>query len=66
LLWSRPPGWSWDQWLLVVAAQDLFTGQAPAGLKRLCAALDAGDLRRVLEAVCILRPDATPTPERSQ
>ena len=65
--WSRPPGlWSWDQWLLVAAAQDLCTGHDPAGLKRLCGTLDTGNLRRVLEAVLILRPDATPTPERSQ
>jgi hypothetical protein len=58
--------WSWGEWLLVAAAQDLCTGREPAGLKRLCATLDAGNLRRVLEAVCLLRPDATPTPERSQ
>jgi len=58
--------WPWDQWLLVAAAQDLCTGHAPAGLKRLCGTLDSGNLRRVLEAVCILRPDATPAPERSQ
>jgi hypothetical protein len=58
--------WSWDQWLLVAAAQDLCNGHAPAGLKRLCGTLDAGDLRRVLEAVCILRPDAAPAPERSR
>jgi hypothetical protein len=58
--------WSWGEWLLVAAAQDLFSGRAPAGLKRLCNTLDSGNLQRVLEAVCILRPDATPTPERSQ
>jgi hypothetical protein len=58
--------WSWGEWLLVTAAQDLCTGHAPAGLKRLCATLDAGDLRQVLEAVCILRPDAAPARERSQ
>ncbi len=64
--WSRPPGlWSWDQWLLVAAAQDLCTGRAPAGLKRLCGTLDAGNLRRVLEAVLILRPDAAPAREQS-
>ena len=64
--WSRPPGlWSWDQWLLVAAAQDLCTGQVPAGLKRLCGTLDAGNLRRVLEAVLILRPDAAPAREQS-
>ena len=58
--------WSWGEWLLVRAAQDLCTGRAPAGLKRLCATLDSGDLRRVVEAVCLLRPDATPARERSQ
>ncbi len=58
--------WSWGDWLLVRAAHDLCTGHAPAGLKRLCGTLDSGNLRRVLEAVCILRPDATPARERSQ
>jgi len=58
--------WSWDEWLLVAAAHDLDDGHAPAGLKRLCGTLDAGNLRRVLEAVCILRPDAAPARERSQ
>jgi hypothetical protein len=58
--------WSWDQWLLVAAAQDLCTGQAPAGLKRLCSTLDTDDLHRVLEAVCILRPDAIPAREQAQ
>jgi hypothetical protein len=56
--------WSWDQWLLVAAAQDLANGQQPAGLQRLCATLATSELRRVLEAVCILRPDATPAWER--
>jgi hypothetical protein len=58
--------WSWDQWLLVAAAHDLCNGHDPAGLKRLCGTLDAGNLRRVLEAVLILRPDAAPARERSQ
>ena len=49
--------WSWGEWLLVCAAQDLCTGRAPAGLKRLCGTLDTDNLRRVLEAVCMLRPD---------
>ncbi len=52
--------WSWGEWLLVAAAQDLCNGHAPAGLKRLCATLDSADLQRVLEAVCILRPDVAP------
>ena len=30
------------------------------GLKRLCHTLDTEHLRRVLEAVCLLRPDAAP------
>jgi hypothetical protein len=58
--------WSWGEWLLVAAAQDLCNGHDPAGLKRLCGTLDAGNLRRVLEAVLILRPDAAPARERSQ
>jgi hypothetical protein len=58
--------WSWDQWLLVAAAHDLQDGTATAVLRRLCATLEVGDLRRVLEAICILRPDATPTPEQAQ
>ncbi len=52
--------WSWGEWLLVAAAQDLCNGDAPAGLKRLCDTLDPGNLRRVLEAVVILRPDVAP------
>jgi hypothetical protein len=58
--------WSWDEWLLVAAAQDLCTGHDPVGLRRLCGTLDAGNLRRVLEAVLILRPDAAPARQRSQ
>ncbi len=57
--------WSWGEWLLVAAAQDLCNGHDPAGLKRLCGTLDAGNLRRVLEAVLILRPDAAPAREQS-
>jgi len=45
--------------------QDLCTGHDPAGLKRLCGTLDSGNLRRVLEAVLILRPDAAPAREQS-
>ena len=49
--------------LLVQAAQDLYCGPrrtSPAGLKLLCHGLDAEHLVRVLEAVCLLRPDAAP------
>ncbi len=52
--------WSWGEWVLVAAAHDLFNGDVPAGLKRLCSTLDPGNLRRVLEAICILRPDVAP------
>jgi hypothetical protein len=52
--------WSWGEWLLVAAAQDLFNGCEPTGLKRLAGTLDPANLRRVLEAVCLLRPDVAP------
>jgi hypothetical protein len=52
--------WSWGEWLLVAAAQDLFNGCEPAGLKRLAGTLDPANLRRVLEAICLLRPDVAP------
>jgi hypothetical protein len=45
------------------AAMDLYRrpGQATAvGLKQLCPPLDREHLRRVLEAVGLLRPDAAP------
>jgi hypothetical protein len=58
--------WPWDELLLVTVAQDLFNGRTPAGLKRLCDTLSTGDLRRVLEAVGIVRPDAAPAWERAQ
>jgi hypothetical protein len=54
--------WSWDDWLLVCAAHDLDDGTAAAGLRRLCTTLAPQALRRVVEAVLLLRPDATPTP----
>jgi hypothetical protein len=54
--------WSWGDWLLVCAAHDLDDGVAAAGLRRLCTTLAPQALRRVVEAVLLLRPDATPTP----
>jgi hypothetical protein len=54
--------WSWGDWLLVTAAHDLDDGVAVAGLRRLCTTLAPHALRRVVEAVLLLRPDATPAP----
>jgi hypothetical protein len=54
--------WSWGDWLLVTAAHDLDDGVAVAGLRRLCTTLAPQALRRVVEAVLLLRPDATPAP----
>jgi hypothetical protein len=54
--------WSWGDWLLVSAAHDLDDGAAAAGLRRLCTTLAPQALRRVLEAVLLLRPDAAPAP----
>jgi hypothetical protein len=54
--------WSWGDWLLVRAAHDLDEGTATAGLRPLCTTLAPQALRRVVEAVLLLRPDATPTP----
>jgi hypothetical protein len=52
--------WPWGDWLLVRAAHDLDDGTATAGLRRLCTTLAPHALRRVLEAIAILRPDAAP------
>ena len=47
--------------LLVTVAEDLYRGvDEPASLGRLCGVLDTANLRRVLEAVCLLRPDVAP------
>jgi hypothetical protein len=54
--------WSYGDWLLVSAARDLDDGTATAGLRRLCTTLAPQELRRVVEAVLLLRPDATPAP----
>ncbi len=50
--------WSYGDWLLVCAAHDLDDGVAAAGLRRLCTTLAPHALRRVVEAVLLLRPDA--------
>ena len=52
--------WSYNDWLLVCAAHDLDDGTATAGLRSLCITLAPHALRRVLEAIAILRPDAAP------
>jgi hypothetical protein len=52
--------WSYSDWLLVCAAHDLDDGSAAAGLRWLCTTLAPHALRRVLEAVVLLRPDAAP------
>jgi hypothetical protein len=53
--------WSSGERLLVRVAEDLYRGaDAPASLGRLCGVLDTANLRRVLEAVCMLRPDVAP------
>jgi hypothetical protein len=52
--------------LLAEAAMDLCCGpgqDTAVGLKRLCHVLDGEHLRRVLEAVVLLRPDAAPAGE---
>jgi hypothetical protein len=49
--------------LLAEAAMDLYCNSCQdtaVGLKRLCYVLDTEHLVRVLEAVCLLRPDAAP------
>jgi hypothetical protein len=53
--------WSSGERLLVRVAEDLYRGaEEPASLGRLCGTLDSANLRRVLEAVYILRPDVAP------
>src|SRR6266699_1819330 len=54
--------WSYGDWLLVSAAHDLDDGTAAAGLRRLCITLAPQALRRVVEAVLLLRPDAALEP----
>ena len=60
---AQAPLFASSEQLLAQAAMDLYCspGQDTAvGLKRLCHTLDAEHLVRVLEAVCLLRPDAAP------
>ncbi len=59
---ARLAGASSGERLLAGAARDLYGSWAaePTSLARLCATLDTGNLRRVLEAVRLLRPDAAP------
>ena len=52
--------WSYGDWLLVCAAHDLDDGTATTGLRQLCDTLAPHALRRILEAIAILRPDAAP------
>ncbi len=52
--------WSSGERLLTQAAMDLYCGLtsgSTAGLKRLCHVLDTPHLARVLQAICLLRPD---------
>lgn len=54
--------WSSGERLLTEAAMDLYCGLtsgSTATLKRLCHVLDTPHLARVLEGVCLLRPDVT-------
>jgi hypothetical protein len=54
--------WSSGERLLTQAAMDLYCGPTSAStatLKRLCHVLDTPHLARVLQAVCLLRPDVT-------
>ena len=56
---ARLAGASSGERLLAATARDLYGACGePASLGRLCAVLDTAHLRRVLEAVCLLRPDA--------
>jgi hypothetical protein len=63
-LWKRAGLFASSERLLASAAMDLYgarvDGIDAATLKRLCAVLEGEHLRRVLEAVCLLRPDAAP------
>jgi len=52
--------WSPGERMLTQAAMDLYCGLtsgSTAGLKRLCHVLDTPHLARVLQAICLLRPD---------
>jgi len=61
---AQVPLYASSEQLLAAAAMDLYGAHPdafePATLKRLCHVLDREHLARVLEAVCLLRPDAAP------
>jgi hypothetical protein len=59
---DRLAGASSSEQLLARAAFELYGawGAEPTSLRQLCRVLDTGNLRRVLQAVCLLRPDAAP------
>ena len=63
-LQAQAPLFASSERLLAAAAMDLYgarvDGIDAATLKRLCMVLDGEHLRRVLEAVCLLRADAAP------
>jgi hypothetical protein len=66
-LFAPPPAgaglYASSEQLMCEAARDLYCGPFPefaTGLKRLCGVLDTARLGRVLEAVCLLRPDVMP------
>ena len=58
--------WSYGDWLLVTAAHDLDDGTAAAGLRWLCTTLAPQELRRVVEAVLLLRPDTALEPSKGR
>jgi hypothetical protein len=61
---AQAPLYASSERLLAAAAMDLYGARLDAfeaaTLKRLCHVLEAEHLTRVLEAVCLLRPDAAP------
>jgi hypothetical protein len=61
---AKAPLFASSERLLAAAAMDLYgthpDGLEVATLRRLCQILDGEHLGRVLEAVCLLRPDAAP------
>ena len=60
---TQAPLFASSEQLLAQAAMDLYRSPSQdtaVGLKRLCHVLDREHLVRVLEAICLLRPDAAP------